>query len=82
MLLERVMFMRRKSKINFYKKVRNALLATNKRTNNSIITECNIVMPLVNSKGTDISVNKGKKNNLVRARKQNSTRTVFSKKSK
>ena len=74
--------MRRKSKINFYKKVRNALLATNKRTDNSIITECNIVMPLVNSKGTELPLNKGKKNNLVRVRKQNSTRTVFGRKSK
>ena len=69
--------MRRRSKISFYRRARAALLATNKRTDNSILTECNIVMPLANAKGTELPVNKNKKNKLVRVRKVNSTRTVF-----
>jgi hypothetical protein len=74
--------MRRRSKINFYRRVRAALLATNKRTDNSILTECNIVMPLANSKGTEIPANKSKDNKLVRVRKVNNSRTVFGKGSK
>ena len=73
--------MKRSGRIRIYRRVRAALLATNRRTDNSIITECNIVRPLVNSRGTDIVPNNVKNGNLVRVRKVTRLRTVFDSKS-
>lgn len=61
-----------RTKLSLYRRVRNALLATNKRTDNSIITECNIVEPLANDKGTPVA-EKGY------TRKRGTTRTRFNK---
>ncbi|MBQ2873118.1 MAG: hypothetical protein IJE89_03870 [Bacilli bacterium] len=73
--------MKRSSRVRFYRSVRAALLATNKRTDNSIITECNIVMPLVNSKGVAFEINKARNNRLKRVKKVNPSSTIFNKKS-
>ena len=49
-------------RLRIYRRIKAALIATNRRTDNSIITECNIVMPIVNDKGvTVVSDNKYKK---------------------
>lgn len=54
----------RRTRLSFYRRVRLALLATNNRTDSSIITECNIVRPLANDKGVPVVI-KGKKRTLV-----------------
>ena len=59
-----------RTKLALYKRVRSALLATNNRTDNSIITECNIVEPLAKDKGTLVA-EKGK------SRKRSVTGTRF-----
>lgn len=74
--------MKRSNRIRFYRRVRAALLATNKRTDNSIITECNIVMPLANAKGLGIEINKSRVNKLKRVRKVSHPMTIFGKKGK
>lgn len=67
--------MRRTSKINLYKKMRNSLLATTKRTDNRIITECNIIGPSLKEQGTSFSkTSKTKNNNLVLSKKRKSGR--------
>lgn len=64
-------------KLSFYKKVRNAVLATNKRTDNSIITACNIVMPSVLEIGSIPSEkNNTRKRSLVKGRVVNLNRTT------
>ena len=51
-----------KLRLKLYRKLKAALVATNRRTDNSIITECNIVMPLVNARRENVvSRNKIKK---------------------
>lgn len=72
--------MNRCSKVRFYRRVRAALLATNKRTYNSIITECNIVMPLANDKGTNVSINNMSKSKNVKVKKVCRSRNDFQKK--
>ena len=55
-----------RKKLNFYRRVRTALLATNNRTDSSIITACNIAKPIANDKGIPVVSNdKGKKRSLV-----------------
>lgn len=71
--------MKRSSKIRFYRKVRAALLATNKRTDNSIITECNIVMPLANAKGVSMQMTQSKARKRVKVKKVTNKRTIFDK---
>ena len=71
--------MKRNSRIKFYRRVRAALLATNKRTDNSIITECNIVMPLVNSKSILVDINKNKCRRLQKVKKITNRRFDFNK---
>ena len=71
--------MKRSSRIGFYRRVRTALLATNNRTDNSIITECNIVMPLVNSKSILVDINKNKCRRLQKVKKITNRRFDFNK---
>lgn len=63
-------------KLKFYRKVRAALLATNKKTDNAIITSCNIVKPLADDKGISIE-----KNGFSRKRVFVSPRSINTKRS-
>lgn len=54
-----------RKKLSFYRKVRTALLATNNRTDSSIITACNIARPIADDKGSPVVSNsKVKKRSL------------------
>ena len=41
-------------KLKLYKRIRNALLATNNKTINSNITACHIAMPIAGDKGVPV----------------------------
>lgn len=43
-------------KLNFYRKIRDVLVATNNRTDNSIITTCKMIQPIAADKGIDVAV--------------------------
>ena len=64
-------------RLRFYRRVRNALLATNNKTDNSIITACNIAKPLADDKGMTVTntVNY-KKRSLVKGKIVNLNRTT------
>lgn len=55
-----------RSRLSLLRRVRSSLLATNGRTDNSIITECIITGGLVSSKGVPVAMkNNTKKRQLV-----------------
>lgn len=67
-------------KLSFLRSVRAALVATNNRTDSSIITECKTIQPIANDRGTDVTIkNKFSKRGYVRTRIPHLNRTTVDK---
>ena len=64
------------SKIKFYRRVRSAIIGLTGKSNDRIISDCMMISPLANDKGTPIrNENSGKKTSFSRTRviRRNST---------